>query len=137
MSFAMDIMPTLKPIQTDEDHKAALAALDKFMDAEEGTPEAGFLEVLGILINKYERERFPQDAVTPLEAIKFRMEQLGKKQPDLARLLDSRSRASEILNGKAKRLSVAQLRKLHTEWKIPADILLREPFARTEEPVAV
>jgi HTH-type transcriptional regulator/antitoxin HigA len=128
---------TIKPIHNDEDHKAALAMLDSLMNAEEGTQEAGSLEVLGILIHKYERERFPQDAVTPLEAIEFRMEQLGKKQPDLAALLHSRSRASEILSGKAKRLSVAQLRKLHTEWNIPADILLREPFARSDKTATV
>ncbi len=114
------------PIETPEDHRAVLARIDALMDAEPGSAEAAELAVLGVLCALYEREAFPIDPPSPIDAIRFRMEQGGHTQADLARVLGSRSRASEIMTGKAKSLSVAQIRRLHAAWQIPADILIRQ-----------
>ncbi len=116
----------IRPIRTPADHAAALARIDELMDAGEGTPAAAELEVLAILVERYEQEAFPIDPPSALDAILFRMEQAGYQQRDLAKLLGSRSRASEIMNGTAKRLSVTQIRRLHEAWKIPADVLIRD-----------
>jgi HTH-type transcriptional regulator/antitoxin HigA len=116
----------IRPIKTPEDHKAALARIDELMEAEDGTPEAAELEVLAILVQRYEQDAFPIDPPSALDAILFRMEQAGYQQRDLAKVLGSRSRASEIMHGSVKRLSVTQIRRLHETWKIPADILIRD-----------
>jgi len=116
----------IRPIKTPEDHQAALARIDALMEAEEGTPEAAELEVLAILVENYETQAFPMEVPTPLEAIRFRMEQAGYGQSDLARVLGSRSRASEIMRGSAKRLSITQVRRLHEAWHIPAEVLIRD-----------
>ena len=116
----------LHPVTTAEEHRAALARIDELMDAETGTAEAKELEALAILVQDYERRAFPTVPPTPLEAIEFRMEQMGYTQADLARLLNSRSRASEIMTGSLDRLSLRMIRKLHREWRIPAEILIQE-----------
>lgn len=116
----------LSAIKTQRQHKAALKRIDELMDAAAGTPEAAELEVLAILVEKYEHERFPIMPPSPLDAIRFRMEQMGYTQADLARLLNSRSRASEIMSGSIKRLSLQMIRRLHDEWHIPADVLIRD-----------
>lgn len=114
------------PIETPEDHKAVLARIDALMDAEPGSAEVTELAVLGLLCAQYEREAFPIDAPSAMDAIHFRMEQGGYTQADLANVLGSRSRASEIMTGKAKSLSVTQIRRLHAAWHIPAEVLIRE-----------
>lgn len=116
----------IRPIRTPEDHEAALARIDELMNAEEGTPEAAELEVLAILVDRYETDAFPIEAPSPLDAIRFRMEQAGYGQADLARVLGSRSRASEIMHGNVKRLSITQIRRLHSAWHIPADVLIQD-----------
>ena len=116
----------LKPVKTERQHKAALKRIDQLMDAAAGTDDAVELEVLAILVEKFERDRFPISPPTPLDAIRFRMEQMGYTQADLARLLNSRSRASEILSGGRKRLSLSAIRRLHEVWKIPAEVLIRD-----------
>jgi HTH-type transcriptional regulator/antitoxin HigA len=116
----------IQPIRTRKAHKAALARIDALMDAAAGTPEAAELEVLAILVERYETKAFPIKPPSPIEAIRFRMEQGGYSQADLARLLGSRSRASEIMTGSVKRLSLSQIRRLHRVWKIPAEILIQD-----------
>lgn len=117
---------SIRPITTPEAHAGALARIDELMDAEAGTPEGDELEVLAILVEKYEQEAFPTALPTALDAIQFRMEQAGFGQSDLARLLHSRSRASEIMSGNVKRLTMTQVRRLHGEWGIPAEALIRD-----------
>jgi len=95
------------------------------MQADEGSAEAGELQVLAILVERYERDAFPIEAPTPVDAIRFRMEQMGYSQSDLARLLGSRSRASEIMTGSTKNLSINMIRRLHDRWRIPAEALIR------------
>lgn len=82
------------------------------------------MEILGILINQYEEEHFPIDLPNPVEAIKFRMEQLGYTQSDLAKVVGLKSRASEILNRKRK-LSLDMIRQLHEKLNIPTDVLIQ------------
>jgi HTH-type transcriptional regulator/antitoxin HigA len=119
-------MIMLQPVKTPEGHQAALARIDELMEAPDGSPEAGELEVLAILVERYEREAFRIDPPSPIDAIRFRMEQMGYEQADLARLLNSRSRASEIMTGSIKRLSITMIRRLHDRWHIPADVLIRD-----------
>ena len=77
----------LKPIKTKKDYNQALAQLEKIFNAKKDTPEGDELEILGILIEKYENDFFPIGMPDPIEAIKFRMEQLGYSQTDLARIV--------------------------------------------------
>jgi HTH-type transcriptional regulator / antitoxin HigA len=115
----------LKPITNRREHRAALKRIDRLMGARAGSRESAELQVLAILVERYERETFPIAPPSPVDAIRFRMEQMGKSQADLARLLGSRSRASEILRGRLKSLPLSVIRRLHDEWRIPADVLIR------------
>lgn len=116
---------TIQPIRTNADLAAALARVDVLFDAPEGSPEADELDVLATLIGKYEDDRDPIEPPDPVEAIKFRLEQLGRTRADLARLFGSRSRASEILNRK-RALTLNNIRVLERELGIPAATLVRE-----------
>lgn len=115
---------TIKPIKTKKDYTAALERLEVIFDAKPGTAEGDELEVLGILIDKYEKEKYPIDYPDPIEAIKFRMDQLGYSQSDLARVVGLKSRASEILSKKRK-LTLEMIRQLHQELGIPTDVLIQ------------
>lgn len=114
----------IKPIKTERDYNIALDRLEEIFDAKPGTSEGDELEVLGILIEKYEDENYPIDLPDPIEAIKFRMEQMDYSQNDLAKVLGLRSRASEILNRKRK-LSLEMIRNLHNVMKIPTEVLIQ------------
>lgn len=114
----------IKPIKSEEDYQKAIARLEEIFDAQMNTPEGDEPEVLGVLIDMYEHEHFPIDVPDPIEAIKFRMEQMNYSQSDLAQIVGLKSRASEILNRKRK-LSLEMIRKLHEHLHIPADILIQ------------
>jgi len=114
----------IKPIKTEREYEQAMSRLDEIFDAKKGTPEGDELEVLGMFIEKYENEQFPIGFPDPVEAIKFRMEQLGYNQADLAKVIGLKSRASEILNKKRK-LTLAVIRKLHDKLNIPTEVLIR------------
>ncbi|MFM8744516.1 MAG: type II toxin-antitoxin system HigA family antitoxin [Cytophagales bacterium] len=114
----------LKPIKTKKDYQQALERLDEIFDARKGTAEGDELEILGMLIEQYENEKFPIDLPDPVEAIKFRMEQLGYSQRDLAKVVGLKSRASEILSRKRK-LSLDMIRQLHAQLNIPTDVLIQ------------
>lgn len=114
----------IKPIRTKKDYEQALARLEEIFDAKKGTSEGDELEVLGMLIEKYENEKFPINFPDPVEAIKFRMEQLGYNQTDLANIVGLKSRASEILNRKRK-LSLEMIRQLHDKLNIPTEVLIQ------------
>ncbi len=115
---------SIKPIKTEDDYQMALQRLEEVFDAKIGSAEGDELELLGILISNYENEHFPIDLPDPIEAIKFRMEQLDYNQNDLARVIGLKSRVSEILNRKRK-LSLAMIRKLHEVLHIPTDVLIQ------------
>ena len=111
-------------IKTEENYNQALKRLDEIFDAKKGTEEGDELELLGLLIEQYENEHFPIDLPDPIEAIKFRMEQLGYNQNDLAKIIGFKSRVSEILNKKRK-LSLEMIRLIHTSLNIPTDVLIQ------------
>jgi HTH-type transcriptional regulator / antitoxin HigA len=113
----------IRPIRNDDDLKVALGRLREIFHAEEGTPEAEELEVLGILVHDYERAHHPIPPPDPIEAIKFMMEQKGLRPADLAPMLGSRSRVTEILNG-TRPLTLAMIRRLHAGLGIPVEILV-------------
>lgn len=114
----------LRAIKTEQDYYQALERLEVIFDAELGTVEGDELEILGILIDKYEKEHFPINLPDPIEAIKFRMEQLNFSQNDLAQVIGLKSRASEILNKKRK-LSLDMIRKLTEKLNIPSEVLIQ------------
>lgn len=114
----------LKVLKTEQDYKQAMSRLEAIFDAKKGTSEGDELEVLSLLIEKYEEEHFPIAAPNPIEAIKFRMEQMDYDAKDLEEILGSRSRVSEILNMKRK-LTLSMIRKLHNKWDIPTDVLVQ------------
>jgi HTH-type transcriptional regulator/antitoxin HigA len=115
---------TIKPIKTNKDYQNALKHLELIFDAKKGSPEGDELEILGILLEKYEDEHFPIGFPDPIEAIKFRMEQLGYNQTDLAKIVGLKSRVSEILNKKRK-LTLEMIRVLHENLKIPTEVLIQ------------
>ena len=117
-------MMKIKPIKTEKDYQEALDRLETIFNSKKDTPEGDELELLGILIETYENTHFPVGFPDPIEAIKFRMEQLGYNQTDLARVVGLKSRASEILNKKRK-LSLDMIRQLHETLKIPTDVLIQ------------
>jgi HTH-type transcriptional regulator/antitoxin HigA len=115
----------IHPIKTEEDYELAMARLDVIFHSKEGTSEADELDLLATLIEKYEDEHYPIPLPDPIEAIKFRMEQMGYNQTDLSELLGEKSRASEILNKKRK-LTLPMIRLLNESWKIPTEVLVQE-----------
>ncbi len=115
---------TIKPIKSKKDYQQALNRLEVIFDAKKGSSEGDELEILGILIEKYEDEHFPIGFPDPVEAIKFRMEQMGYNQADLAKVVGLKSRASEILNKKRK-LSLDMIRQLNEILKIPTEVLIQ------------
>ena len=114
----------VRPIKTKKDYALAMQRLEEIFDAKPGTPEGDELEVLGILIEKYEDDLYPIEFPDPIEAIKFRMEQLGYSQNDLAEVVGLKSRASEILNKKRK-LTLEMIRQLHNHLNIPTQVLIQ------------
>jgi HTH-type transcriptional regulator/antitoxin HigA len=99
--------------------------LEEIFSAELDTAEGDELEILSILIEKYEKEKFPIGLPHPIEAIKFRMQQLGMRQKDLAEVIVYKSRVSEILNRKRK-LTVEMIRNLSERLHIPTEILVQD-----------
>ncbi len=115
----------IKPIKNKKDYQQALARLDLIFDAKKGSAQGDELAVLAILIDTYENEHFPIGMPDPIEAIKFRMEQMGMKQKDLAEAMGFKSRVSEVLNRKRK-LTLEMIRKLNEVLRIPTEVLVQE-----------
>lgn len=116
---------TVKPLKTEEDYQRALQRLEDIFDALPNTEEGDELEVLSILIDAYEKQHHPIDLPDPVEAIKFRMDQLSLKQKDLVAIVGFKSRVSEILNRKRK-LNLDMIRKLNQSLQIPTDVLIQD-----------
>ena len=111
-------MTEIKPIRTDDDHRAALAEIERLFDAKPGTAEADRLEVLSVLATAWESRHFPLDDTDPLDALTFAMKAQGRSQSDFAALLKSRSRASEVLN-RRRPLSAEMIEAVSRAWSIP------------------
>lgn len=114
---------TIKPIKTKKDYEAALKKIDVLLDAKPNTPNGDLLEILTTLVEAYEQKHFLITPPDPIEAIKFRMEQLGLKQLDLIDALGGKNRVSEILNHR-RELTAKMMRELYKKFNIPADSLL-------------
>ncbi|MEZ4968871.1 MAG: helix-turn-helix domain-containing protein [Flavobacteriaceae bacterium] len=112
-------------IKNEKQYKAYLDRMNEIFHADEGIPEGEELDLLALVLEKYEDEHYPIEAPDPIEAIRFMMDQMGLDDNDLGKILNSRSRASEILNKKRK-LSIAHIRKLTEYLKIPADVLIKD-----------
>jgi HTH-type transcriptional regulator/antitoxin HigA len=115
----------IKVIKTEEEYSLSLKRLEDIFDAPVDTPNGDEAELLIILIEKYEEERYPIEAPDPIEAIKFRMEQMNMNNQDLAAVIGYKSRVSEIFNRKRK-LTLKMIRNLHKNLKIPYESLMTE-----------
>ncbi len=115
----------IRVIKTEEDYNKALDRLNEIFDASVNSPEGDEAELLAILIEKYEEEHYPIEAPDPIEAIRFRMEQMNMTKKELAEVIGYKSRVSEILSRKRK-LSLNMIRKLHKKLRIPYDSLITE-----------
>ena len=120
-----------KILKTEADYDAALERVEALMDAKPGSPKADELELWALLVEAYEREHHPIDPPDPVEAIKFRMDQLGLQRKDLTRFIPAKSKVSEVLNRK-RHLSLPMIRALNKHLGIPAEVLVREPQAPYE-----
>ena len=116
---------TIKPIRNEADYDAALDAIDGLMGAAPNTPDADTLEVLVTLVEAYEAGHWPIEAPDPVSMIEHVMEARGLLQRDLAALIGSQPRASEVL-GRRRPLTLRMIRALSREWKLPADTLVGE-----------
>ncbi|MCT4369109.1 transcriptional regulator [Yangia mangrovi] len=115
---------SIRPIRTEEDHRAALGRIEALWGAEPGTPDGDELDILVDLVEHYEDKHFPMPEVDPVEILKAHMEATGRTQADLANLLGSRPRASEVLNRK-RALTVEMIYKINSEWQVPAGCLVK------------
>ncbi|HCW07536.1 MAG TPA: transcriptional regulator [Cytophagales bacterium] len=116
----------IKPIKNNKQYNEALKAIYGLMqkDIKPETRESDNLEVLSILVKEYELAHFPLPKPNPIDAIKFRLEQLGMSESELSSIIGHRSRKSEILSGKRK-LSLQMIRQLNKKLKIPAEVLIQ------------
>jgi HTH-type transcriptional regulator / antitoxin HigA len=114
---------TIKPIKSKSDYQEALKRLEVIFDAKIGTPESDEADVLGLMIEEYEKKYYPIEAPDPIDAIKIRMEEMHLKQIDLINELGGKSRVSEILNRKRK-LTVEMIRKLTLRLNLSPALLI-------------
>ena len=117
----------IHPIRTDEDHRAALAEIKACWGAPEGSEQGDKLDVLVALVESYEARRWPVDddeRFDPVDVLRYAIDELGHSQAELAELLGSRPRASEIL-ARRRALTVEMIHRISEAWKIPADLLVR------------
>lgn len=115
----------IKPIKNDNDLNAAVLRMRHLRGAKPNTPEGDEMEILAALAEAYEEKHHAISPPDPIEAIKFRMEQMGLKDTDLMEFLGQRSRVSEILN-KKRPLNLRMIRSLSTGLHIPLECLVKD-----------
>jgi len=127
----------IRPLRTEADYDEALEQIERYFENEpkQGTPEADRFDLLALIIEDYERKRWPIESPETIDAIRYRMETGGYSQADLGRLLGSRQRASDIL-AKKRPLTMRMAWKLHREWGIPAEVLIAPPRTRGRKSAA-
>ena len=113
----------IRPIKTDQDYSSAIKRIEELWGAKKDTPKGDELDLLATLVESYEMKHYPIAPPDPIDAIKFRMEQMGMTNDDMVKYLGSQSRVSEILNRKRK-LTLKMVKSLYKGLKIPAEILL-------------
>ncbi len=115
----------IRLIKTEADYRKALSRLESVFDAPVGTPESDEADILGLLIDEYEKKHYPIEAPDPIEAIKIRMEEMQLKQKDLIPAIGGKSRVSEVLNRKRK-LTVEMVRNLAARLNLSANLLIND-----------
>ena len=115
----------IEPIKTEDDYQAALKRLEIIFDAPVGTEESDEADILGLMIDDYEKKHYPVEAPDPIEAIKIRMEEMQLTQIDLVDAIGGKSRVSEVLDRKRK-LTVEMIRKLTPKLNLSADLLIHD-----------
>jgi HTH-type transcriptional regulator/antitoxin HigA len=126
----------IRPIRTDKDHRRALAEIERLWGAAEGTPDGDKLDILVALAEAYEERRWPLKSrrrFDPVDVLRYAINELGHTQAELAQVLGSRSRASEVL-ARQRPLTLEMIQKIVAAWKIPADLLV-QPY-RAAAPAA-
>ena len=113
----------IHPIRNERDHARALKRVEKLWGARSGTPAGEELEVLATLIDSYEAKPHPIDPPDPIDALVFRMEQMGLSRADLVPIIGSRARVSEVLN-RRRDLTIAMIARIRDKPGIPADTLI-------------
>ncbi len=113
----------IRPIHTQEDHAAALGMIERLWGSPAGTPEGDKLDILATLVDAYEREHFPLENLDPIDTIKAHMAMNGYSNADLADVIGSRSRTSELLN-RRRALNLQQVHRIVDAWNIPAELLV-------------
>ena len=126
-------METIKPVRTESDYQAALARIDKLMDATPGSRKGKELDILADLVEFYETKHEPMGYPSPVAAIEFRMDQAGLSPRDLVPFIGSRAKVSEVLSGK-RTLTMPMARALHEHLGIPAEVLLQKPGMTFDKP---
>jgi HTH-type transcriptional regulator/antitoxin HigA len=116
----------IRPIRNDDDHRAAVAEIDRLWGSPEGSEDGDKLEILASLVEKYEESRWPIEELQwdPVDVLQYAIDEMGHTQAELSELLGSRSRASEILN-RHRALTVEMIHLISEGWKIPAALLVR------------
>jgi HTH-type transcriptional regulator / antitoxin HigA len=113
----------IRPIKTEQDYNFAIRRIEELWGAKKDSPEGDELDLLVTLVESYEMKHYSIAPPDPIDAIKFRMEQMGMTNADMVKYLGSQSRVSEVLNRK-RRLSLGMIKSLYKGLKIPAEILL-------------
>ena len=113
----------IRPIRTDDDHRDAVREIERLWGAEPGTRDGDKLDILATLVEAYEAKRWPIDPAAPLDVLRTAIADDGRSQADLAAVLGSRSRASEILNGR-RPITLEAARKISRAWRIPIQLLI-------------
>ena len=115
----------IHPIRTEADYDKTLERIDALMEIDPalGTPLSDELEILVMLVEKYEEKYWKIDIPDPIEAIKYRMEEMGLRQKDLIPILGSKSKVSEVLNRKIG-LSLTMISNLSSKLHIPLEVLV-------------
>ena len=114
---------TIRPIRSDEDHRDAILEIERLWGAAPGTADGDKLDILATLVEAFEVKRWPIDPVEPLDVLKSAIADDGRSQAELAVVLGSRSRASEILSGK-RHITLEAARKISRAWNIPIQLLI-------------
>ena len=115
----------IKLIKTEVDYRLSLKRLEVIFDAAIGTPESDEADILGLMIDEYEKKHYPIESPDPIEAIKIRMEEMQLKQIDLVDAIGGKSRVSEVLNRKRK-LTVEMIRNLATRLNLSPGLLIHD-----------
>jgi HTH-type transcriptional regulator/antitoxin HigA len=115
----------IKPIKSEADYKLALKRLEEIFDAPIGSLEGDEADILGLLVDEYEKKYYPIEAPDPIEAIKIRMEELQLRQVDMVDVIGSKSRVSEVLNRRRK-LTIEMIRNLTKRLNLSPDLLITD-----------